>query len=414
MMRRRGTRIVRRGSVSTPRGGSVSMMRAGAWMALGALWALGCREATSPFVSVDRPSIEVTGPLQLTFSGLDERTPVWLGLDSLAYAAEGVAPFAQSPGVLMKIPATGGPAEPLFPALQFPGGASHWLASPAPSPDGARAAYVEMWAVADEDLCPAAVVVCDPSGAPRVAARLAEIRLHLTDREGGGSPAPRRSLSVPLEGREFVPLRGDPFLPGFFRIRHYPFQRLFHEENPPLFRPSWDPDGTRVAFSDGLRVLLWDLASSRAETVSGTDGGVAPAWSPNGEWIAFTRLVRGDSAAASCTHSGFLGPVCRQERVDYEVADRRIALVRPDGSETRELGRGEEPAWTPDSGRLVFRRDGRLWTVPVGGAAATPIPDTERAREPAVSPDGSRLAYVRLLSGGKHDVWVVPFEEGGS
>ena len=390
------------------------MMRRGAWMTLWALCMLGCREATSPFVSVDRPSVEVTGPLQLTFSGLDERTPVWLGPDSLAYAAEGVAPFAQSPGVLMKIPAAGGAAEPLFPALQFPGGAAHWLASPAPSPDGVRAAYVEMWAVADHDLCPAAVVVCDPSSAPPIPARLAEIRLHLMDLAGGGAPVPGRSLSVPLEGREFVPLRGDPFLPGFFRIRYYPFQRLFHEENPPLFRPSWDPDGTRVAFSDGLQVLLWDLASSPAEAVPGTDGGVAPAWSPNGEWIAFTRLVRGDSISGSCTHSGFLGPVCRQERVDYEVRDRRVVLVRPDGSEARELGPGEEPAWTPDSSRLVFRRDGRLWTVPVEGGAATPIPDTERAREPAVSPDGSRLAYVRLLSGGKHDLWVVPFEEGGS
>lgn len=390
------------------------MMRRGARMALWALCVLGCREATAPFDAVDRANVEAPGPLQLTFSGLDERTPVWLGLDSLAYAAEGVAPFAQSPGVLMKIPATGGAAEPLLPALQFPGGAAHWLTSPAPSPDGVRAAYVEMWAVADEELCPAAVVVCDPSGAPPIAARLAEVRLHLMERAGEGSAVPERSLAVPLEGREFVPVRGDPFLPGFFRIRYYPFQRLFHEENPPLFRPSWDPDGTRVAFSDGLQVLLWDLASSRAETVPGTDGGVAPAWSPNGEWIAFTRLVRGDSAAARCTHSGFLGPVCRQERVDYEVADRRIALVRPDGSETRELGRGEDPAWTPDSGRLVFRRDGRLWTVPMEGAAATPIPDTERAREPAVSPDGSRLAYVRLLSGGKHDLWVVPFDEGGS
>lgn len=411
---RRGAWMVRRGSVSTPRRGSVSMMHPGAWMALGTLWTFGCREATSPFVSVDRPSIEVKGPLQLTFSGLDERTPVWLGPDSLAYAAEGSAPFAGGPGVLMKIAATGGPAEPLLPALQFPGGASHWLASPALSPDGVRTAYVEMWAVADEDLCPAAIVVCDPSGAPPIAARLAEIRLHLMDREEGGSPAPGRSLVVPLEGREFVPLRGDPFLPGFFRIRYHPFQRLFHEENPPLFRPSWDPGGTRVAFSDGLQVLLWDLASPRAEAVPGTGGGVAPAWSPNGEWIAFTRLVPGDPVAASCTHSGFLGPVCRQERVDYEVRDRRIALVRPDGSEARELGRGEEPAWTPDSSRLVFRRDGRLWTVPVEEATPTPIPDTERAREPAVSPDASRLAYVRLLSGGKHDLWVVPWAGGGS
>ena len=70
---------MRRRSVPLMRRGSVSMLRPGAWMALGALWAFGCREATSPFVSVDRPSTEVTGPLQLTFSGLDERAPVWLG-----------------------------------------------------------------------------------------------------------------------------------------------------------------------------------------------------------------------------------------------------------------------------------------------------------------------------------------------
>lgn len=406
--------MMRGGAISVLPRRSVSAMRRGAWMALGALCVLGCGEATAPFAAVDRTNVEATGPVQLTFSGLDERTPVWLGPDSLAYVAEGFAPFAGGPGVLMKIAATGGVAEPLLPALQFPGGGSHWLASPAPSPDGVRAAYVEMWAVADEALCPAATVVCDPSGAPPVAARLTEIRLNLMDRQGGGSPTPGRSLAVPLEGREFVPVRGDPFLPGFFRIRYHPFQRLFHEENPPLFRPSWDPEGTRVAFSDGLRVLLWDLASSHAEAVPGTGGGVAPAWSPNGEWIAFTRLVRGDSVAASCTHFGFLGPVCRQERVAFEVRDRRVALVRPDGSEARELGRGEEPAWTPDSGRLVFRRDGRLWTVPVDGAAATPIPDTERAREPAVSPDGGRLAYVRLLSGGKHDLWVVPWAGGGS
>ena len=392
-------------------------MRLGAWMALGALCALcalGCRDATAPFDPADRPTVEVQGPRQLTFSALDERTPVWLGPDSLAYAAEGFAPFAEGPGVLMKIAAMGGASEALLPALQVPGGASRWLASPAPSPDGVRAAYVEIWAVADEELCPAVNVVCDPSGAAPIASRLSEIRLQLMDREGGGSPEPERSLVVPLEGREFVPVRGDPFLPGFFRIRYYPFQRLFHEENPPLFRPSWDTGGTRVAFSDGLRVLLWDPASSQAEAVPGTDDGVSPAWSPNGEWIAFTRLVRGDPVPASCTHSGFLGPVCRQERVDYAVTDRRIALVQADGLETRELGRGEEPVWTPDSGRLVFRRDGRLWSVPVEGGAATSIPGTEGAREPALSPDGSRLAYVRLLSGGKHDLWVVPFGGSGS
>ena len=216
----------------------------GAWMVVAAC-VLGCREATSPFASLDRPTVEREGPLQLTFSALDERTPVWIGPDSLAYSAEGFAPFAEGPGVLMKIAATGGAAEALLPALQVPGGASHWLASPAPSPDQARAAYVELWSVADEMLCPATNVVCDPGGTAPTAPRLGEIRLHVMDRESGGSPVPQRSLAVPLDGREFVPLPGDPFLPGYFRIRHFPFQRLFHEENPPLFRPAWDPSGGR-------------------------------------------------------------------------------------------------------------------------------------------------------------------------
>lgn len=379
---------------------------------LGLLLVAGCREGTIPFAADDRPLNEVQGPLQLTFSGLDERTPVWLGSDSLAYAAEGFAPLPEGPGVLMKISAGGGSAEALLPALQFPGGASRWLASPAPSPDGTRVAYVEMWSVADEEVCPAARVVCDPAGTPPIAARLGEVRVHLMRREEGGSPAPDGTLIVPLDGREFVPTPGDPFLPGFFRIRYHPFQRLFHEENSPLFRPSWDPGGGRIAFSDGLRVLLWDLGSASPTVVPGTADGVSPAWSPDGSWIAFTRLVRADSVAAACTHFGFLGPVCRQERVEFSLGDREIVLARPDGSRMRELGRGEEPVWTPDSGRVVFRRDGLLWTVAVEGGRATPIPGTEGAREPAVSPDGNSLAYVRSLRGGKHDVWIVPFGGG--
>ena len=386
----------------------------GACMAFWVLFAPGCREATAPFASDDHPPVEVEGPLQLTFSGLDERTPVWIGNDSLAYAAEGFTPLAAGPGVLMKIPANGGVAEALLPAHQFPGGASHWLASPALSPDETRVAYVELWSVADEELCPAATVVCDQAGTSPIASRLGEIRLHLMPRERGGSPVPGRTLVVPLEGREFVPTPGDPFLPGFFRIRYYPFQRLFHEENPPLFRPSWDPGGGRVVFSDGLRLLLWDLQSAQAAPVPGTGGGVSPAWSPDGAWIAFTRLVQGDSVAATCTHSGFLGPVCRQQRVEFRVRRREIVLVRADGSQVRELGPGEEPVWTPDSGRVVFRREGSLWTVAVSGGQAAPIPGTGGAREPAVSPDGDRLAYVRSLRGGKHDLWVVPFGGGGS
>ena len=379
-------------------------------LVLGALWLASCRDGTAPFNSEDRPGLGGPTPLQLTYSASDERSPAWSGAsDSLLYVTRGFPPFPSDPGVLMKIGAVGGAAEVLLPGVQFVGGPARWLTNPSISTDGTRVAYVEMWSVSGRELCPAVSIICEPQGADPTAPRLSEIRIRVRDRVAGGPADGDPRLAVPLEGREFVPTRGDPTLPGFFRIRYHPFQQLFHEDRSLIFGPSWEPIGGRLAFSDGLRVLLWDGVSSDATPVAGTEDGVLPAWSPDGEWIAFTRLQRGDSITAMCTHLETLGPACRQERVVFPIEGRVLTLVRPDGSDRRELGPGEEPAWTPDSGGIVFRRANRLWTIPVSGGAALEIEGTEGAREPAVSPDGTALAYVRAGSGGSYDLWVVPF-----
>ena len=218
-------------------------------------------------------------------------------------------------------------------------------------------------------------------------------------------------LRVVFGGVEIVPWPGGP-LSFFYRIQDYPFHRLFDLEGSLVFRSSWSPDGSRIAYSDGLQILTWSVGSPEPSPIAGTDDGVSAAWSPDGTWIAFSRLIRGEPIEATCQHFS-LGLTCFQVRTIHPVAGRVLTLVRPDGSELRELGPGEEPAWLPDSSGLVYLRNNQLWRVSVTGGGAVAISGTDDAREPAVSPDGTRVAVARLSADGEqYDIWVLPLAGG--
>ena len=67
-----------------------------------------------------------------------------------------------------------------------------------------------------------------------------------------------------------------------------------------------------------------------------------------------------------------------------------------------------QPAWSPDGTRLVFERDGDLYTAAGDGRDERQItqgPDLDR--EPAWSPDGRRIAFRSNRGGDISDVWVV-------
>jgi Tol biopolymer transport system component len=180
-----------------------------------------------------------------------------------------------------------------------------------------------------------------------------------------------------------------------YNVRYLPGQRVFAGERSFFFRPSWAPQGDRVALSDGAHLRIWKVGAANAPTVPNTEGAIWPAWSPDGEWIAFTRTSVTDSTHASCVYQAPLG-YCAF--VEY-----------PDGSGLRELGEGWEPAWSPDGGSLFLRRDDRIWRLDLDGSSSPEaIPDTEGGREPAVSPDGRFLAFARRLPEGRNfDIWVV-------
>jgi len=111
-----------------------------------------------------------------------------------------------------------------------------------------------------------------------------------------------------------------------------------------------------------------------------------PAWSPDGEMIAFAGVDRGDPA-------GF--------KADVYVA-------RADGSEQRRVTTSEDafsPLWFPDGQTLVYTRRslrrsfrGSLWQVRSDGSGRRRLTDSVAGRHDeasSFSPDGSQLAFTR-------------------
>lgn len=373
----------------------------------------GCRDATEPTAADPLEKVSHELPRRLTWSGEDDRSPAWSASgEAIYYNTPGLPPFAQTPGLLVRIPAVGGDARPALPEAQLPFGPERWFTAAVPSPGGDRVAYVELRSMSTGNLCPGSPnVSCSPAGTQSFGPHLREAVFRV--RVPGSASTIEQDPSFAHRFEGVVDLEPPPELLRLVEVHLFPFHLLFNAERSYVFRPSWSPDGRRVVFSSGRALSVWEVDSDQPP-VSVTDDieAVYPAWSPDGEWIAFTRLVAGDPLYGECDYRTNFGNVaCHQIRTVHPVEGRRIMLVRPDGSELVDLGEGEQPAWTPDSNRLVYRRDGRLVVASIQGGAVLPVPDSEGGIEPAVSPDGRFVAFARPGGGGDYDIWVTRLEE---
>jgi eukaryotic-like serine/threonine-protein kinase len=211
--------------------------------------------------------------------------------------------------------------------------------------------------------------------------------------------------------------------------------------------PAFAPDGALIAFheSSGLGGIFVAGATGESERRL-TDAGFDPAWSPDGNQIAFTteaiidpagrqgesglyvvasgggtprRIVEGDAAQASWSPSG--------ERIVYwsnTQGQRDIYTVAATGGArvplTQDPAIDWSPVWSPD-GRYVYFSSNRggamnLWRLGVnqstGAAQGSPEPVTAgvqaSAAMPRLSKNGSRLAF-RSHVGAVNPV-AVPFD----
>ena len=175
--------------------------------------------------------------------------------------------------------------------------------------------------------------------------------------------------------------------------------------------PRFSQDGSAAVFiSDRVdgREELWEqpladgVASGEARRVTRLDTGevVHPAVSPDGNWIAYYRVVEG-------------------QRDVWVVSSDGVSPVQFTTDPASDI----QPGWSPDGSQLAFtsERDGRfhIWVAPVAnGRPAGPARQLTRghAREmaPEWSPDGAWIAFTAEPTASTGDVWVIRSDGSGA
>jgi hypothetical protein len=175
-----------------------------------------------------------------------------------------------------------------------------------------------------------------------------------------------------------------------------------NDGNP--FGPALVPGGNDVIYSDGERI--WRASMEDVSQPADLIGvGAYPAVSDDGTLLAYARPADVDSTVTLYVVPSLLA-VCYQEQVEI-TAGRWEIVVRDLASGTeRVLGDGLEPVFDPMAPRVVVRGADLSW-VELADGVRTSIVGTGGAFAPAISPDGTLLAFS-LPGDANSDVYYLP------
>ncbi len=216
--------------------------------------------------------------------------------------------------------------------------------------------------------------------------------------------------------------------------------------------PRWSPNSDRLAYIssvDGRGAQIhvrWMDTGQTAVLSNVRQGPSAITWSPDGTQIAFEMFVESEGTPlakppAAPEGAEWAPPVKVIEQMTYrsdnggylDIGYSHLFVLSAEGGTPRQLTSGDYDhggplAWMPDGDSIVFaanRQDeadhdpmeAELWTVDVASGELTQLTDRNGPDfAPAISPDGSKLAYLgfddQMMGYHNSNVHVMDIEDG--
>ena len=216
---------------------------------------------------------------------------------------------------------------------------------------------------------------------------------------------------------------------------------------PEVQTPAWSPGGRKVVFAS-RRSGNWDVyvvnadGSGQRNLTRNRERDGFPAWSPDGRKIAFVRSRDGSdrlyvmnpdgSGQRMLARRGHLPAWSPDGRkIAFSGGAQGIFVINADGSQRRRLTRGPEGPggrrasllWSPDGRRLAFLSDAGaghsdfefdLYVINADGSGLRHVVYVglgDTVSDPAWSPDGRKIAFVRNRAG--NDLFVINADGSG-